>query len=289
VFAIASISKTFVAALILRLAEEGALSVDDRLSRFLPAFPRANRITLRQMLSHTSGIHDYFQSGRYRAEVFADRSQTWTFDEIIDFMLGPRCRPGLCYHYSNTNYVLLGRVAEIATGRPLAALLRSRFFEPLGLARTVFQPDDPTPADAAHGHLREGAGMVDFTRGFRIIPHPSATTVAWAAGNIASTPEDLTTWGAALYGGTLLEPDSLAQMLTFTAPYGGYGLGVYRFEFHDRPAVGHTGGIHGFVSILAHFPVDGVTVAVTQNRGKTSPVRVLNHVMAVLLGIRGAS
>jgi hypothetical protein len=78
-------------------------------------------------------------------------------------------------------------------------------------------------------------------------------------------------------------------MLTFTAPYGGYGLGVYRFEFHDRHAVGHTGGIHGFVSILAHFPVDGVTIAVTQNRGKTSPVRVLNHVTAVLLGIRGAS
>ncbi len=280
-FAVASITKTFVTALILGLVDEGVLSLDDPLSDFLPDFPRARRITLRQLLEHTSGVFNFFESPRYVQEVFGDRTRRWTFDEILGFVATPYCTPGTCFHYSNTNFVLLGRVAEVATGKPLHTELRRRFFDPLGLARTVFQPDERTPRDAAHGHLAYAGGFIDHTGRSRVIPHLSAATVAWAAGAVVSTPSDLARWASALYGGEILTPESTAQMLTFR-PRDDYGLGTRTQIFRGRVAVGHLGGIRGFENAMWHFPDEGVTIVMLSDRGLWRTDRVVGRLVREL-------
>ncbi|CAN5858820.1 hypothetical protein BH23CHL8_BH23CHL8_18730 [soil metagenome] len=266
VFAVASITKTFVAALVLQLAEEGRLDLDDTLDRFIPDAPKASNVTLRQLLSHRSGIYNYFESPRYNRQVFTDTERRWTYEDIMALVRRGYCKAGECFHYSNTNYVLLGRVAEVVTERPLHKVLRARFFEPLGMKRTFYQPDDATPADAAHGHWRSATGFIDHTGGAEVIPFMSAASVAGPAGAIASTPEDLVRWAAALYGGEVLSPASLAEMMEFQPPLG-YGLGTRIAIFDGHRAVGHGGSLRGFESVMWYFPGSRVAIAVTSNRG----------------------
>jgi D-alanyl-D-alanine carboxypeptidase len=281
VIGVASITKTFVTALVMRLAEEGRLSLDDALSDYLPDFPRAARITLRMLLAHRSGIHNYFESPRYARLALRDRDRRWTFEEILGFVGSPYCGPGRCYHYSNTNFVLLGRVAEVAGGAPLPRLLRREFLDSLDLDRTVFQPDEPTPADAAHGHLGGSSGFFDQTGRRDVIPHPAAVTVAWAAGAMASTPSDLARWSAALYGGEVLSAASVALM-TDVAPPDAYGLGTRGRTFAGLRAVGHLGGIRGFESGMWYLPDWGVSVVVCSNRGLWLTDRVTRALVRTL-------
>ena len=119
VFSIASITKTFVTAVVMQLVDEGRLGLDDRLSRFLPDYPRAGRITIRQLLGHTSGVANYFESPRYNDAVFSRPGRRWTVRQILDMVGKPYCAPGRCFHYSNTNFVLLGQVIRKVTGRDL--------------------------------------------------------------------------------------------------------------------------------------------------------------------------
>jgi len=283
VFGVASITKTFVTALIMRLADEGGLTLDDPLSLYLPTFPRAERLTLRHLLSHTSGIYDYFTNPHYVTEVFADPSRTWTLDEILGFVGDPYCEPGTCYHYSNTNFVLLGRVAAEAGGSPLHVQIRQRFLDPLGLSHTNFQPDEPTPLDHANGHLISGGRYVDHTGTSRVVPHRSAVTVAWAAGAMASSPTDLARWAGALYGGQVVSAETLAQMIDFQPP-DGYGLGTRSTTFSGRLAAGHLGGIRGFESAMWHFLAEDVTIVVCTNRGRHSTGRTVRMLTRTLLG-----
>jgi D-alanyl-D-alanine carboxypeptidase len=283
VFAIASVTKTFVAALILQLAEEGRLSLDDLLATHLPDAPRADRVTVRQLLGHRSGIHNYFENPRYNREVFADPSRRWTYEEILGFVRAPYCQPDACYHYSNTNYVLLGRIAEVVTGEPLSALLRARFLEPLGLERTVYQPDEPTPSDAAHGHWAYSGGYTDHTGAQTVIPSLSTASVAGAAGAMASTAGDLATWAAALYGGEILAPGSLREMIDVLPP-DGYGLGARREVFHGHVAYGHRGGIRGFESSMWYFPRHDVAIALVSNRGLWVTDVPLMRVVQTIMG-----
>jgi D-alanyl-D-alanine carboxypeptidase len=285
VFAVGSITKTFVAALVLRLAEEGQLSIDDLLSTHLPDAPRADQVTLRQLLSHRSGLHNYFMSPRYSRQVFADPSRRWTYEEILRFVGSPYCAPGACYRYSNTNYVLLGRVAEVVTGQPLHALLRERFLDPLGLSRTVYQPDEPTPQDAAHGFWAYSRGFTDHTRDQSVIPHMSAASAAGAAGAMASTAGDLARWAAALYGGSVLSRASLREM-TRVLPPDGYGLGTRRRVLLGHPALGHGGSLRGFEATMWYFPRSDVAIAIVSNRGLWALDRPLVDVVRIVLGQR---
>jgi len=266
-FAIASVTKTFVAALILQLVDEGKLTLDEPYGTWLPEGPRARTVTIRQLLSHQSGIHDFFDSQRYRDAIYeGDRDHVWTYDEIMGLVKDGYCRPGACHRYSNTNYVLLGRIAETVEDKPLNRLLRQRFFRPLGMEHTLLQPDDPTPSDVAHGHWWVGGRFVDHTRDSEVIPFMAAASVAGAAGAIVSTPHDLVIWADALYGGDLLSHDSLRAMLTFLPPES-YGLGVRRASFAGHTAVGHRGSLRGFESSMWHFPNDDVSIALLSNQG----------------------
>jgi CubicO group peptidase (beta-lactamase class C family) len=211
------------------------------------------------------------------------RDRAWSYEDIMSLVKPGYCKPGACYHYSNTNYVILGRVAEAVGGAPLHVQLRQRFFDPLGLDHTLYQPDEPTPLDAAHGHWASGSGHIDHTRDSRVIPFLAALTAADAAGAIASTASDLATWADALFGGRVLSRASLRAMTDFLPP-DLYGLGARWGAFADHPAVGHRGGLRGYEASLWYFPGEDVSIALLSNQGNWDTDPVLERVARVVLG-----
>lgn len=278
VFLIGSTTKQFTAAALLKLAEEGRLSVDDKLAKYYPEFPRANDITLAQMLHHTSGIHNYTEIPKY---LDTDGLVRRTTDEMIQYFAKMEktqdFEPGTSWHYSNSAYFILGAVVEKVEGKPLAAVLQDRFFTPLGMTRTAMDDESEIVPGRAEGYAGEGPGKFK-NAGF------ISMTVPGGAGAIRSTASDLVRWNAALFGGKVLKPASLAAMtspgklndgqtsgsaLKAMMPPGaptmeyGYGLMLATVEGHEK--VAHGGGIPGFNASLTQFPKDRVTVAVLSN------------------------
>lgn len=292
-FAIASVTKTFTAALILRLAEEGLLTIDDPLARWLPDYPNATRITLRMLLQHTSGLADFFQNPKFDAAMNRAKRHAWTPDEVLGFVGKPAFAPGKGWGYSNTNYVLLGLVAERAGGAPWAEQLQREFFTPLGLASTYVQgvgtPVVP-PAHANQMFVGFGGRILprDLGDGSPFVPFTAVATAAFSAGSIASTSGDLARWAAALYGGAILTPASLAEMLTFDPNIEryaalAYGLGVSRVKVNGRfVAVGHTGALAGTRAAIRWLPKQRVSVAVVFNRDLFRGDDVIRRLVAAL-------
>jgi D-alanyl-D-alanine carboxypeptidase len=289
-FVVGSITKTFVAALVLQLAEEGVLTLDDRLDRWLPGRPGAGEISLRQLLNHTSGVFNYFEHPRYNSTVFGGPQESWTPDEILAGFRRPgHFAPGAGFHYSNTGYILLGLVIEAATGSTLGDELRSRFFEPLDMRNTYFQGDGPPPRSAAQGYLRRQSGHREISDGSEYRPTTSAATVAWAAGGVVSSAEDIATWARALYGGNVLQPASLAQMIDVGAtPHaaGTYGLGTRTRVFSGARAFGHTGSLRGFMGAMWHMPAEELTIVVLTNLGRIDANLISDRLAAIALGRR---
>ena len=151
-FGIGSVTKNFVAALILQLAEEGRLSLDDALGKYLANYANINSaITIRQLLNHTSGIFDFIKHPSIWDTIFANRLKIWTPEEILEtFVLQPYFSPGTGWHYSSTNYILLGMIVKEITGSKVSAELRERFFNPLGLDSTFFDIEEPITGTIAH-------------------------------------------------------------------------------------------------------------------------------------------
>ena len=263
---IGSITKTFVAALAFKLQEDGKLSLDDPISTWLPDYPNGSAITLRMLMNHTSGIADYFWNANYKTLVFDRPDHHWTVDEILAMAAeqAPIFRPGADQSYSNTGYILVGRILEIVGGEPLAKQLRDRFFDPLGLTSVVFQGDEEVPPGAAKGYWRD-AGWVDWSDDSNIRPSTSAATVVWAAGAIVASVTDLLTWEDALYSGRILSPDSLAQLLTFGKA--GYGPGTRYQKLAGWDGYGHGGSLRGFNAGMYRMPEVPVDVIVMTNRG----------------------
>ena len=276
-FPIASLTKTFTSALILRLAEEGRLTIDDPLARWIPDYPNAAHITLRMLLNHTSGLADFFQNPKLDTALNRAKGRVWTPAEVLTFVAKPAFAPGKGWGYSNTNYVLLGLVAERAGGAPWAEQVRDDFFVPLGLASTYVQgvgtPSVP-PAHSNEMFIGYGGKILprDVSDGSMIAPFTAVVTAAYSAGSIASTTGDLARWARALYGGAVLAPASLAEMLTFDPDITryaalAYGLGVSRVKIDGRfVAVGHTGALAGTRASIRWLPAQRVSVAVAFNR-----------------------
>ncbi len=263
---IGSITKTFVAALAFQLQEEGRLSLDDPIATWLPEYPNGDAITLRMLLNHTSGIADYFWHPDYADLVYKDPTRHWTVDEILALAAerAPVFRPGTRQEYSNTNYILVGRILEIVGEAPLAQQLRARFFDPLGLTSVVFQGEEPVPEGAAKGYWKDGS-WVDWSDGTPLRPMTSAATVVWAAGAILSSARDLLRWEDALYGGEVLSEESLRQLLTFGPE--GYGPGTRYQRMAGWDGYGHGGSLRGFQAGMYRLPEPGVDVVVMTNRG----------------------
>ncbi|MFF2020455.1 serine hydrolase domain-containing protein [Streptomyces sp. NPDC058171] len=287
-FRIGSITKTFVATVLLQLQGEGRIDLDDPVERWLPGLVHGNgndgsRITLRHLLNHTSGLYGYDRDPVLASQLFTEaflthRFTTHTPTELVRTALAhpPHFAPGTGRRYSNTNYVLASLVIERVTGRTYATEIRRRIIEPLQL-RSTSLPGTRTriPGPHARGHSRffgadPGVPLHDVTE-----LNPSS---AGAAGEMISSLTDLTRFSRALLGGRLLPRAELAQMLTPTSaalgPVGGLGMSPSRLSC-EVTVWGHDGGIHGWSSLLVSTRDGRTSAAFTYNADSTGSFRAL--------------
>jgi D-alanyl-D-alanine carboxypeptidase len=248
-FRVGSITKTFVAVVVLQLVDEHRLRLGDTVERWLPGLvPGGARITLRELLGHTSGLADYASDAAFLRRTVAQPRRRWTPRELVRVALaeGPVARPGERFAYASTNYVLLGLVVEHATGTSLGRQLRRRIFTPLRLQGTSFTPGPRVRGHFVHGYApSEHDGIVNSLATARDRSTVSASW-AWAAGAVVSTAPDLSRFLGAVLQGHLLSPGLLKLMRP--APRARYGLGLVAFRTPCGTAIGHTGALLGTVS-----------------------------------------
>jgi D-alanyl-D-alanine carboxypeptidase len=308
---IGSNTKTFTGTVVLQLAQEGRLGLDDPVSQYRPDVPGGQDITIAQLLDMRSGLFNYSETLELNQSLDTNPGKVWTPDELLAlaFEHPPYFPPGEGYHYSNTNTVLLGLIAEQLDGKPLAQIFQDRLFTPLGLSGTSFPPSTTSampdrhpqgymfgtnvgtmataelPADqqaaAAAGTLQP-ADVTD--------ENPSWT---WAAGQAISTADDQATWVRAMNDGTLLDPewqqrrtDSLqSTRADGTGPK--YGLGVAQMG----PLLGHIGELPGFNSFMGYDPATQLTIVVWTNLSQSPDGRqpASTIAAALLARITGSS
>ena len=237
---IASLTKAFVATVVLQLEAEGKLDIDDPLERWLPGLvPNGGAITLRELLNHTSGLYNYTDDNDWITAVVANPMRPWSPRELIAIGLTHPALfpPGANWSYSNTNYILLGLVVEAATGSSLADELQRRIFLPLALGSTSFPQTIMLAPDFVHGYF--GEPLTD------VAPLLSPSW-AWAAGGIVSNARDVTTFYRALLTGRLLPVRQLNEMKVAAPVAGTYGLGISSTFTICGRAFGHDGDFFGW-------------------------------------------
>jgi D-alanyl-D-alanine carboxypeptidase len=282
-FRISSVTKTFTAVTVLRLAEQRRLGLDDPIAAYLdPALvdrlnvidgvPHGRSITIRQLLNHTSGVVEYV-SEAYQQAVAADPQHQWTPLEQIEFGLTrgqAYCPPGCCYHYADTNYVLLGLIVEAAIDRPLHEMTRQLVLDPAGLHHTYTEQFEPPPAharDRAHQYL-DRIDTTDFNPSFDL----------FGGGGLVSTPADLAGFAEALFRGRLLHRDTLEQMLT-TSAHADYGLGIERIQLDDETVWQHTGFFGAF---LVYWPDRQLVIAGSTNQATSDTISLAEDLARLL-------
>jgi len=266
-FRIASITKTFVATVVLQLVEEGALSLDDRLEPFISSIPNGDQITIRQLLDMTGGIYNFVYDPVISVDYAADPLLAFTPEQAIEIVRThgqADFAPGERSAYSDTNYILLGDIIEQVTGRSVIDEIDERTLQPLGMTQTSFATTPEMPEPYAHGYAAEAPGdpVRDVTR--------SNPDVPWTAGAMISTLGDLKIWLDALVSGSLLSPEVQAERLAIeswiTEPLTlGYGLGVMEIG----GLLGHNGGILGYSSWMLQDPETGASIIMVDNIGTT--------------------
>ncbi|MFJ2111526.1 serine hydrolase domain-containing protein [Streptomyces sp. NPDC087850] len=280
-YRIGSITKTFVATVLLQLEAEGRIDLDDSVESVLPGVVRGNgndgrAITVRQLLNHTSGLYSYTADPEFGAKIFGEgffehRYDTWTPRQLVAIGLAhrPDFEPGTGWNYSNTNYVLAGMIVEKVTGRSYGTEIERRILRPLKLRATsvpITDPTMPNPAGRAYEKFSAApdAEIHDVTE---LNP-----TIAGAAGGMISHSADLNRFLGALLGGKLLPKAQLKEMLT-TVSTGQtddlrYGLGLMEQKLScDKTLWGHGGGIHGSSSMAIATRDGGHSLAMNYNAG----------------------
>lgn len=266
---VGSTTKTFTAVIILQLVEEGKLSLDDPLSTWFPHFPNANGITIREMLSHRSGIYEILRSPAVLGSLFFPQ-KSWQPHELVK--IAAQESPGVQgeYSYSNTNYILLGLIMEQVTGQDAAMLYRQRVFEPLELHDTYFVPYEAAPQFLISGYDRD---MLPLPGLHELKPNGvSAATAAYTSGAMVSRADDLRLFYTALFSGKLLSPASLEEMTTFfpatdsgTPQLTGYGLGLFRLEIDGEEIWASLGHFIGSATMVTYSPGKHDIVAIIGN------------------------
>ena len=257
-FRIGSLTKTYVSTAVLQLVAKHRLDLGDRASRYLPGLLAGQpRITIRQLLNHTSGIYEVNNDPRVLAPYLeGDLGHVWTPRSLVRMALDhdPVGRPGGAYHYSNTNYLLAGLVVQSVTGRRLGDVLRHKVFSRAHLGATSFSQSTRLPTPAAHGYVVfSGDKQTDITG---LYPYP------WAAGAAVSTAPDVAQFYRSLLSGQLLPPRLMTAMRTTVdasaedGPGTAYGLGLERFPTPCGPAWGHGGNFPGYI-VYAYSSPDG--------------------------------
>ena len=277
VFRLGSITKQFAAAGVLKLAEDGKLSLDDPLTKFVPGYPGGDKVTVRMLLNHTSGIKSYTDMpGVMEGPI----QKTVSTAQLIDTFKNekPDFAPGEGWKYNNSGYVLVGAVIEAASGMPWHAWLKKSFFDPLGMQHTGYGDE---AVAVIPGHVM-GYTLKDDQ--WAVAMYLSMTQ-PHAAGALVSTVDDLLRWNRALHEGKVLKADSYRQMIT---PVGKaadehYGFGISHEAFRGTDMLQHGGGIFGFSTYLLYLPAEDLTVAVLYNADSGRPAGIGTGTMAHML------
>jgi D-alanyl-D-alanine carboxypeptidase len=272
-YEIGSITKQFTAAAVLQLQTAGKLNIDAKVSTYLPDEPHADQITLRQLLTHTSGLPDYLGSisdEQVTKSVTFQQLMSLVADKPLDF------QPGSNASYSNTGYILLGRIIELTSHESYRQYVRVHLLQAAGMTQTFTVADElslPTMAEGyrhTNGKLERGPTIHD--------------SYGWSAGNIVSTVGDLEKWNEALMGGKIVPIADYTLMMTpqMTTDGGnsGYGFGLFIDTMNSQPRVGHTGGSFGFTAANFYFPEQKLRIiALTNNADVPEPGEILANVI----------
>ena len=289
-FRIASITKTMTSAVILLLAQEGKLSLDDPVSKYLPEVPDGDNISIAQLLEMRSGLYSFTDAPEISTSMDNDPTRVWKPQELLDiaFAQPPNFAPGAQYEYSNTNYVLLGLIIEQLDGKPIAASFKERLFDPLGLNDTVFPAAESNaiPEPYSHGYLYGSSstmmyGSPPYTpemeaearagtlqpKDFTDVNH----SFSFAAGAVTSTAADLGTWMKALAGGQVLNAEyqrlwqDSAQIVNPANKYNWYGYGIDQIRWGSHVIDLHGGQTPGFNSEAAYDRATDMTLVIWGN------------------------
>jgi D-alanyl-D-alanine carboxypeptidase len=277
-YSIGSISKQFTATAVLMLAEDGKLSLDDKVAKYLPQLTRAGDVTIRQLLSHTSGYQDYWPQDyvppfMLRDVTSAEILARWA-ERPLDF------EPGAKSQYSNTGFVAAGAIVEKAGGEPLLQLLRERVFVPLGMTSALDVDREGLREPDPVGYTRYALGPL------RVAPKEGKGWL-YAAGELAMTAEDLAKWDVAMADRRLLKPGSYDEMQApvklASGESTGYGLGIGVGTVAGHRALLHGGGVSGFVTHNVVFPDDRAAVVAFTNTDAGDAASALTAKIAALL------
>jgi len=269
-YSIGSISKQFTAAAILMLQEQRKLSLDDKVAKYFPELTRANEVTIRQLLSHTSGYQDYWPQDYVMKPMLSPTTaraimDTWA-KKPLDF------EPGTKWQYSNTNYVIVGAIVEKVARMPFFQFLQQNIFKPLNMTSVMDIDAERLTESDPTGYMRFALAPL------RVAPK-EGTGWLFAAGELAMTAEDLAKWDISIIEGKLMKPGSYAELgravLLNNGVSSGYGLGVTVTMALNRRALSHGGEVSGFVAQNLVFPDDRAAVVVLTNQdasGAAGPI-----------------
>lgn len=288
---VASLGKFFTATVALQLCSEGQLSLDAPITTWLPGnvtsrIPASGEITLRRLLNHTSGITDYLNDGSaWRMAFAADPSRQWTHADVIPYLFDKPLlfAPGTGYHYSNSNYILVGRILEQVTMQPFHRLIRARILRPLGLQHT-FNGNEDVRGKRAHGYVARGGRFIDT--------YPWYGHYGLADSGINSTPDDLTLFLRSFFlNGQILNETMRKEMLNVSgSPSSHYGMGIY---VKYLPGVGrwyaHDGVDPGYRADMMFFPDKNLAVVLCANASLGQADAIYEQLIAAVVHISLAS
>ncbi|MBS1948143.1 MAG: serine hydrolase [Bacteroidetes bacterium] len=272
VFQIGSITKQFTSAIILQLEEQHKLSLQDKLSKYIPGYPRGDSMTIENLLTHTSGIYNYTSDTAFMNN---NATNPVKLDSLIALFRGKPLdfRPGEKFSYSNSGYILLGYIIEKVTGKPYFTVVKENIFNPLGMTRSGFDFTGLKNPDKATGYFMltvshaVPAGIVD-------------SSVSYSAGAMYSTVGDLYKWDRALYTDKIIHDSSMQKAFM---PYKNkYGYGWAIDSSYGKKVVMHQGSIFGFVSFMARIPSDQVCIILLDNKQSPGLAKMAENINAIL-------
>jgi CubicO group peptidase (beta-lactamase class C family) len=280
-FRIGSVTKQFVATIIMQLVQEGKIGLNDPITRYIPEYRKdtGDSVSIHQLLNHTSGIRSYTNIPGW----WADSTKfNFTEEQMLNFALAQDLEftPGNNYAYNNTGYYLLAIIAERASGIPYELLLRQRIFDPAGMNSTGVERENFPPPNLAQGYIRKG---INFVKDDVFI-----MTNAKGAGDVYSTVGDLYKWDRELYGSNYLSELSKEKMWSPYLNEYGYGWVITHFAYKDDTdttlMIWHTGGINGFNTMFARLVEMDAAIIICNNTGPTSLMQMTANIRRVLMG-----
>ena len=280
-FRIGSITKTFTCTVLLQLVDEKRISLEDKLSKFLPDFPKADSVTIQMLCNHTSGIFDYTETQAWWFSVFTNPLRKWTSQELIDLVRTEPYyfSPGSGFSYSNTNTIIAGEIVEQITKNSIASEIQRRIFSSLNLLNTIYPSGNEMPGRFIHGYGLTQDDSTDVSEAY----DPS---LSGAAGAIVADIYDLKKWVELLYKGSLLSDSTQARRFTVVAAPGEdceeYGLGI--MHKINPPMWGHTGTIFGYKNWAGYCPAKNVTIVISYNATTAKPMALATRLVNIYLG-----